>query len=111
VDDATPVGGSESVADVHREREQIRHRERDGRSRGRGESRSRRRSPHGAKLPRPGARRHHPRCAEIAEALEAAHEHGIVQRDLKPANVKICIDGTVKVLDSGLAKAGRRLRI
>jgi Tol biopolymer transport system component len=46
-----------------------------------------------------------PIARQIAEALEAAHEQGIVHRDLKPANVKLRPDGTVKVLDFGLAKA------
>ena len=82
-------------------------RPRDGTGRGRRSVRSG--SSHGA-IPIDEAL---PIAKQIAEALEAAHEQGIIHRDLKPANIKVRPDGTVKVLDFGLAKAidaGRPVR-
>ena len=48
-----------------------------------------------------------PIAKQIAEALEAAHEAGVIHRDLKPANIKVREDGTVKVLDFGLSRQAK----
>ena len=70
-----------------------------------GAGRGRRRWPSGSRVGPIPLDEALPIARQIAEALEAAHEQGIIHRDLKPANIKVRADGTVKVLDFGLAKA------
>jgi len=50
-------------------------------------------------------------ASRVCEALAHMHEHGVVHRDLKPQNIMICYDGTIKIMDFGIAKAqeGRRI--
>ena len=87
-----------NIAGIYASKRRRRHRARDGTRRGRRPFAAHR----AGAIPLDEAL---PIARQIADALEAAHEQGIIHRDLKPANIKVRPDGTVKVLDFGLAKA------
>ncbi len=50
-------------------------------------------------------------CARICDALEYMHKHGVIHRDLKPQNIMICSDGSLRVMDFGIAKAAEMRRV